>query len=379
MANKSDLSRNQWMLKGKLAKNGYDWWWHSFTGVNDQTGERKSFFIEFFACNPSCASNEPVIVWNDPQKNQDGIKPSYLMIKVGFWGKENAQLHRFFSLKDVVIEKGIPFSIKADDCFLSETYTKGHVTVTNEDVSLHPERMSDSGSMSWNLKINKQIAFNVGYGANSFFREINAFEMFWHAEGMKTAFSGEVIINDVKYRIEPQTCNGYADKNWGSNFTSPWVWLSSNHLYRLSNYEKLQNSVFDIGGGCPKVYGIPLKRKLLGELYLEGKEYEFNFSKFWTLSSTKMKCFETKDHLCFHIIQKNKNYRLETKVLCKKEEMLYVNYESPDGRKRYNHLYNGGTGKGILKLYKRNYFGKDELLETIYAKEIGCEYGIYDN
>ena len=30
--NKSDLKRDYFMLKGPLAKKGYDWWWHSFTG-----------------------------------------------------------------------------------------------------------------------------------------------------------------------------------------------------------------------------------------------------------------------------------------------------------------------------------------------------------
>ena len=30
--NKSDLKRDHYMLKGPLAKQGYDWWWHSFGG-----------------------------------------------------------------------------------------------------------------------------------------------------------------------------------------------------------------------------------------------------------------------------------------------------------------------------------------------------------
>lgn len=29
MFNKSDLSRDAFMLKGDLADCGYDWWWHS--------------------------------------------------------------------------------------------------------------------------------------------------------------------------------------------------------------------------------------------------------------------------------------------------------------------------------------------------------------
>ena len=30
--------------------------------------------------------------------------------------------------------------------------------------------------------------------------------------------------------VTPEKIYGYADKNWGRDFTSPWVWLSSNCL-----------------------------------------------------------------------------------------------------------------------------------------------------
>ena len=32
--NHSDIERDRFMLKGALASEGYDWWWHSFTGHN---------------------------------------------------------------------------------------------------------------------------------------------------------------------------------------------------------------------------------------------------------------------------------------------------------------------------------------------------------
>lgn len=41
--NKSDITRDYYMLKGPLAKKGYDWWWHSFTAEHVKTGARKSF------------------------------------------------------------------------------------------------------------------------------------------------------------------------------------------------------------------------------------------------------------------------------------------------------------------------------------------------
>jgi hypothetical protein len=378
MGNRSDISRNQFMLKGALSKKGYDWWWHNFTGVNEETGERKQFYVEFFGCNPAKAKEKPYFVWNKSKKKL-GDRPSYFMVNVGYWGKDHAQLHRFFPWKDVNIYDGLPFVVEAGDCICSEVYTEGRVSVHSDIEKKHPEWMSDVGTMSWALEIDKKIAFNVGYGASAFFRKINAFEMFWHAEGIKTEYKGEVILNGEKYIVSPKDCNGYADKNWGKDFTSPWIWLSSNNLTSLLTGRKLHNSVFEIGGGRPKIYFVPLDKKLLGVFHYEGRDYEFNFSKFWTLSKTKFKCFETKKEVVWHIVQDTRKARLVTNVHCKKDEMLNINYESPDGHKRHNRLWNGGTARGELLLYKKGLFGKLKLVDDVLAEDIGCEYGEYND
>lgn len=377
MSNKHNISRDEWMLRGPLAKKGYDWWWHSFTAECVETGELKPFFIEFFTCNPDRAGEQPIIVWNDPHKQKRRILPSYVMVNVGFWGEDKAQLHRFFPWKEVNIHKDAPYSISCDNCRCSETHTEGYVKVTKEQVEEHPEWMCDAGEMSWNLTIDKKIAFNVGYGASRFFRKINAFEMFWHAEGMKTEYKGEIVCNGVKYIVRPKTSNGYADKNWGGDFTSPWVWLSSNNLTSKITGDKLENSVFNIGGGRPKIYHLALNRKLLGEFYYEGKDYEFNFSKFWTFSKTRFDCMETGDAIHWHVEQSTLTAKLITDVVCFKKDMLNINYEAPTGLKRHNRLWNGGNGTGTLKLYKKR-FGKEILIDEVYADGIGCEYGEYD-
>ena len=71
-------------------------------------------------------------------------------------------------------------------------------------------------------------------------------------------------INGRKYIVSPEKSFGYADKNWGRDFTSPWVWLSSNCLKSRKTGEILTNSAFDIGGGRPKIYFVALDRRLLG-------------------------------------------------------------------------------------------------------------------
>ncbi len=358
MFNVSDIKRDAYMLS---KHDGYDWWWHSFTAINEKTKEEKAFFIEFFIINPSLTKEVPTF-----------DKPSYLMIKVGTWGKDKRQLHRFFSLKNVQINQDTPFFIKADDCYLSEKETYGNVVVN--DCESHPEWMCDDGQISWKLKIDKQIAFNVGYGASKPLREIDAFEMFWHVEGMKTKYEGEIIFNNQRYIVNPDTSYGYADKNWGKDFTSPWLWLSSNNLTSAITHKKLNNSAFDIGGGRPKIKNLALDKKLLGAFYYEGKCYEFNFSKFWTLTKTKFEFKELDSEVYWHIIQETPLHKMETDIFCKKDDMLFINYQAPDGSHKHKRLWNGGSGKGITKLYERN-----KLIDEILCENVGCEYGEYQD
>ena len=373
MFNKHDIKRNACQLYGKQAKLGYDWWWHSFTAKNEKTGEYKPFYIEFFVCNPKLGGDEPI--FGQLKENKDKkIKPSYLMVNVGSWGKDKGQLHRFFGWNKIKIDFSVPFYIEASDCLMTETYTKGSVYVSKEDAQNHYELMSDYGKMEWDIKIDKKIPFNVGYGAGYLFRHLQAFEMFWHAEGMKTEYSGEIIWNDEKYIVSPEYSYGYADKNWGKNFTTPWVWLSSNNLVSEISGKKLTNSVFDIGGGKPKIGFISLPRKLLSAFYYENKCYEFNFSKFWTNTRTSFDCKETEDEIIWHVEQKTWKNRMVTNIVCKKEDMILINYEAPNGEKRHNRLYNGGNGIGTIELYKNN-----KLIDKIHAENIGCEYGEFDH
>ena len=98
------------MLTGGFAEQGYDWWWHSFTGHHAKTGERRSFFIEFFCCNPALGGDEPVF-GQLPENRIAHRKPSYVMVKAGSWGENAKQLHRFFSWKDVTLGENVPFFV----------------------------------------------------------------------------------------------------------------------------------------------------------------------------------------------------------------------------------------------------------------------------
>lgn len=376
----SDIRRDACMLVRGLASQGYDWWWHSFTARDAQSGEEKPFFIEFFVCNPKLGGSKPLfgLSADGSRPGDSAHRPSYLMVKVGTWGKDARQLHRFFSWDEVDLGKGVPFYVAADDCLCCETNLVGRVEVTPEEAQAHPEWMSDAGSAYFDLSVDKQIAFNVGYGAGTAFREMQSFDMFWHAEGIKTKYSGDIWLDGRHYVVTPDESFGYADKNWGRDFTTPWVWLSSWDLTSNITGRRLKNSVVEIGGGRPVAFGIALNRKLLGCMNYEGVSHEFNFSKLWTGSKTEFDCRETETQVIWHVDQKTNTHRLVTDITCEKADMLLMNYESPDGLKRHNRLWNGGNGKGRVRLFKRK--GNCwVLVDDMSCAHVGCEYGEYDS
>jgi hypothetical protein len=262
-------------------------------------------------------------------------------------------------------------------CTLTETRMTGRCAVSKEEALKHPEYMSDAGSMEWDILINKKIAYHVGYGASEVLRDLNAFEMFWHAEGIKTEYSGEVLLDGEAYDIIPGKSYGYADKNWGSDFTSPWLWISSCNLKSRITGKVLKNSALELGGGRPKVFGVALNRKLLGGLYYEGRMYDYNFSRFWTGARVRFKFIEGKKMNLWKVRAVNFHSAMELELRCPKEEMLLINYEAPNGKKLHNHLWNGGTGYGRIKLYERCCGNSLKLIDDIEIKNAGCEYGEY--
>ncbi len=372
--NKSDISRDFYMLKGPLSKKGYDWWWHNFTGYHRTTGEKKSFFIEYFICNPSLGGKQPVL-GQLPENILIGRKPSYALIKVGCWGKDAKQIHNFYPISDFSCPNN-KLQVRIGACTLTEKHMRGNCQVTEEEAKGHLEYMCDAGSMSWNLSINKKIAYNVGFGASKLLRKLNVFEMFWHAEGIKTEYNGEVVFNGEIYDIIADKSYGYADKNWGEDFTSPWLWISSCNMRSLVTGKELTNSAVELGGGKPKVCGMALDRKLIGGLYYEGKMFDYNFSKFWTDSHIDFIFKEGEKRNIWKVKASNRDSVMELILKCPKEEMLLINYEAPNGKKLHNKLWNGGTGYGKIRIYDKKCNIKI-LIDEIEMTNVGCEYGEY--
>lgn len=84
-------------------------------------------------------------------------------------GKKPLPTTQIFGWKQIQVNYKAPFIVKAEDCFLIETETYWGCDVSQEEVVAHPEYMSDFGHIKWNLKIRKDISYNVGYGASALF------------------------------------------------------------------------------------------------------------------------------------------------------------------------------------------------------------------
>ena len=153
---KKYLNRNLYMLKGRYAKRGYDWWWHSFTGYNKITGEEKPFFIEYYVINPNLFPNKAVLGQRSDNKLYN-VRPSYVMIKAGCWGKDARQINNFYPSSELSIKRGL-LNFQVGSCILTETELSGSVSVEKEEAKLYPECMTDAGTMSWNLKVNKKLS-----------------------------------------------------------------------------------------------------------------------------------------------------------------------------------------------------------------------------
>lgn len=361
--------KNRYMLqRGLLRKNGYDWWWHSFTGKNPDTNEERSFFIEYYIINPGLEKDKPTFGYH-------GEKPCYAMIKAGSWGKDKKQIHNMYPVKDFTYQNN-PFQVTIKDNVLTNHYLKGSVSLSTEEKELHPEYMSDDGSMSWDLSINKNHTFDVGLGANKFFSHLGVFKMFWHAEGVKSSYEGYVVYQGTKYIVTKEWSYGYQDKNWGSDYTNPWLWLNCSNLKLEGSSETLKDTFFDFGGGRPVVLGVSLEGRILGVFSHNNKTYEYNFSKPHLRTKESFDVYEKDEYIYWDIIVENFESKCEINFKAKKDDLLFVKYENPKGKVNHTNLYNGGNAFGTVKLYKKDK-KNITLIHTFTGSNGGCEYGIY--
>ncbi|MCM1568651.1 MAG: hypothetical protein NC081_04300 [Roseburia sp.] len=371
--NQSDTNRNSYMLQGALAKRGYMRWWHSFRGSNPVTRQTRTFFIEYFMINPSSGCDRPIL-GQHPYYRKRGIRPSYVMVKAGVFPDEEApgkQLHAFYPITSLRVVRN-PFYLQAEECVLCENRISGYVEMSEAEAE-QPFFMTDAGSMEWNLEVYKSIACHTGFIAGPLSNALNLLDSFWHGEGIRTNYSGSVMLDGITYEVSSQGSFGYADKHWGRSFNRPWLQLSACKLRSERTGKLLKYSALAVDGCCPRLLCFPLRPRLTLQLTYTGEDFCFSFTRPRLRSRIKWRKKETGKRFIWHLKAQNKKAVLKLSMNCLKKNMMPLHYESPTGRRRKAPLYASGSGMGTLELYRMAPEGL-QWIDTLYIENALCEF-----
>jgi hypothetical protein len=205
--------------------------------------------------------------------------------------------------------------------------------------------------------------------------------MGWHVQGMRAKYSGSITFNGATYHVDPEISYGYQDKNFGSDFTNPWYWISCN------NFKGSPNSSLVVGGGQPVLLGLPVGKKVLVAFSHKGEQfYKWNFADVPFGSppdyiKQTIDVGQDGDNIQWSISSEDPNYRIVTNMSCPRSKMLLVRYENPDGFFNHKQLWNGAHLTGNVQLYSKVKTGANKgdwaLVETLTCERGAGEYGEY--
>ncbi len=369
--NLSDLARNSHMLRGSLSRKGYMRWWHCFSGVQLQTGETRTFFVEFFIINPDLGGPKPIL-GQHPYFRKRGMRPSYVMVKAGAFpdeeGEGGRQLHAFYPISalqatssPLVMQIGAPAT---GGLLYSEDRIAGTVEVTPQEAR-HRSRMTDAGIMEWDVKVQKAVSCHTGSLCGRLAESLGRLRSFWHGEGIRSFFQGSVTLDGVSYEVVPETSYGYADKHWGRSFSRPWFQFACGKLTSERTGKELRHSVVALNCLCPRFLLFPLQPRLMLQLTYMGEDFQFTRCKWETK--------ETGKRFVWHVLAQDRNVVVKLSGSCTKKEMLNLQYEDPVGNKEKEPLWGGGGGIGTLQLFRKAAGGR-ECMDTLKLSQALCIY-----
>lgn len=377
--NLSDLARNSYIPQCSCTKKGYTRWWHSFSGINAQTGSVRTFFVEFFLMNPGLGAGH-AILGQLPCHKRRGVKPSYLLVKAGVFpgsdGGSGKQLHAFYPISSLQISNS-PLVIRAASptweaeqdagahtCFYSEDKITGFINVTPWEAK-HRSLMSDAGYMEWDLEIGKTVSCHTGIWGGNLIQTLRLLDSYWHGEGIRSFFRGSVVLDGEPYEVTPDLNYGYADKHWGRDFQNPWFQFACGKLASQISHKELRHSVLAVNEFRPRLFRIPFRPRFMIQLTYMGEDFEFTRCK-WDVK-------ETGTRFVWHILARNNTAVLKLSGSCRKREMLHLRYETPHGRLPRLPLWAGAAGAGTIKLYRQTQDGR-ELLDSLTMENALCIY-----
>ncbi len=326
----------QWNRKNELRGNSkvsnkpwFEWWYYKV--VLPETNE--SFYFVYGVVNP----------WDKEQKNK--ATRSY----VGM-GDFNAK-------------------VTAEEVFKADEFKASYISTDIQvgknqatDKHFNGDIIDEHGErFVWNVSIEKKWAFNATGWATG--KNITNIE--WYPAQADARCSGMVESKGKLYQFVDAPC--YQDRNWGSLFPKWWAWIVSNE------FENHPNTTLAIGGGKPIVWGryTPVEGLAIG-LKHKGKEYKFRPNYF---DKVKVEVNFGK----WEAVATNGKNKVEISAYAPEDKFMDLQFMTPQGE--VFHDYETLSGEVTVKLYEKKPFGlktKWKLIDTIYSKHTGIEYGSHD-
>ncbi|MBR4005326.1 MAG: hypothetical protein IKI90_05705 [Treponema sp.] len=385
MVAQKNTSNERYMLKGSLRKNGFDRWRLVTVGREAESGEERVFFIEFYVVNPLLSPEECILGFKSrihtteedlhaalagtasakKLKSEDLVQLSFAMVRAGILCTNGRQINGYFPSSQIQIGKSdLLIKVGNDEsnyCSLTTSSTYGTVSVTQEEVNEHPELLSHSGKLTWNLHYVRKLGFSPDLKTGGFS---------WVVNGAYTEFEGKIVYNLHEYIVTPEKSFGYIDKMWGHEPPSPFFHLHSSNFTSIINGKKLDNSCFVVQGEYNSSLSVLLS--------LQGKDVTFNASKSnnYDITYDFSQMPDDEDGVKYHwtVSVSNRSYVVDIDAYCDTKAMFLRDYECPEGNRKVLRLAGGGTGSGELRLYKK--IKKNlELIEHVHVANIVCEYG----
>ncbi|MCR5719703.1 MAG: hypothetical protein K6F84_03980 [Lachnospiraceae bacterium] len=351
--NQSDLIRNAHMPDANLAKKGYIRWWHSFVGINESTGESRTFFIEYFILNPANGKDIPVLAQH-PYYRKKNMSSSYVQIKAGVFADrehEGLLINNYYPVSALHAASD-PLFFQVEDCICSETRIMGSVCATEQEASKR-YLMTEAGSMSWDVELHKAVSFHAGWACSRLATALGVLDSFFHGEGIKTFFRGSVTLNGEDYTVSPEFGSGYCDKHWGRGYNKPWILIAGTEMYSVTRGGKLRHTAICINGCCPKFLRFPLKRKIMMQLTYMGEDFEFNFTKPSLRSRIKWKFKKSDKRFVWNFVGENKNSVVKVSFGLRNRDLTKITYESAGVNEELMDVNASCSAKGRVLLYRK--------------------------
>lgn len=299
----------------------YEWWWHHMTAYNKKTGKPKSFFIEFFL-----------------------MEGKYGMLKIGCWAQnfhqKNKQISVFFKPEECFASKkqmNVKF-FKNEITFANASNNRLNGHIVQKEIPSRKNLYSDKGTVSFHILVHKF----KNYKTTNIYFPTKLIPMYWYIGGLYTEFSGEIIWDDQTYEFIPKLSFGYQDKNWGYNYSQPWLWLQSSCI--LYNNEIIPKAAFACGGCTPSRWNLLGHHVIFTCSIPKIFSFEINFTK---LKFDQYK-FEWRNKSRWMLTIKNKSHDIVIDIQCPQYGITEIHYETPKGELR--NVSNSGIGKGTLTI-----------------------------